>query len=997
MVNSLVATTERDCTLSIMTVSQPNHPNYPLPRISTIRRPCPEHAHTLPTPAKQNTTQVSRSLLTCSVLAFCSLLNSPLTMLQLITPQVAIGQETNGVDVDQAASLFEAKRFTSRQRAMRRLWADFGQSRETVQQLSQSSDPEIANRARWILERWEIGMMPNLPESVQRKLAASQGRPSLAMVALLDGGYLREAIEVARHQVIHGTDEVRSQIATVITYRFTGIVHQAQQLDHLEQLLELLDLSAEQTPLVVARAILLQKLGQSVDSDNILPVCADRWSEARRHEVAAITWAVLGNFDEAAEIAEQAHRADLLSTIWLLAGRWPELAEVARDSTDPTMPVEVSVDQYVVWLIAAKEAGLEEQWMEAAEKIASANDRNAIRWRALAIAGQYENAITVVQELDPAAAADLMAARQDLEGAFAVLGVNPVDPQADLDRLIATAEETLGKKDDSRSTAVGVGEPLEQVLTAVRLLHAIGNHPKVAPALLKIAQLSDAEGSNSYARREASLLAIRIGRNDLIPDMVASEPDLFESELSRYLGFYLANHSPGFFASVGTALATVSPSSEPRQHVQELLDLVAGKLPVAWDRTDDLNALFDQLTELPDDAGDRIRRLRARGNLNLSVAITQKSFLIGDFFAKLGRGDLANRAYASAASTGDVASILHYADVLINSGQPEAAERWYALAYDDLQVNWTSGRFGFVEPHFHPVPSAASALLGQASALQRLGQSESAQSIMRSLALMPFNPIGDHGRDMLDRLSTLNQSETQIEVANYHLRFAAFARTSDSDFYSQAMEQAFRFEDHDPAKAALWERIAIIGSLNASNLYSSSYLAVPAHWHANDAIAAAQRSDSSSALSSMQKSLEYFPMNITMAEEDLIRVRDAGCPEVADTILDTIFKTGEEYLQQFPLDANATNNVAWVAAIYDRHLERATELSQHAVFLVPDSTSYRDTLAEILFRRGNGPAAAAIERQCLWDAPDQWHLHEQIVRFETEQHSPELAPPSQAP
>jgi hypothetical protein len=115
---------------------------------------------------------------------------------------------------------------------------------------------------------------------------------------------------------------------------------------------------------------------------------------------------------------------------------------------------------------------------------------------------------------------------------------------------------------------------------------------------------------------------------------------------------------------------------------------------------------------------------------------------------------------------------------------------------------------------------------------------------------------------------------------------------------------------------------------------------------------------------------------------------------VADTIVDKMFATGNNYLRQFPLDANSTNNVAWLATIHDRHLDEAVELARQAVMLVPDSTSYRDTLAEALYRSGDAVNATAIEQLCILDAPDLWHLHEQVDRFQAGPYSP--TPPVQS-
>jgi predicted Zn-dependent protease len=87
-------------------------------------------------------------------------------------------------------------------------------------------------------------------------------------------------------------------------------------------------------------------------------------------------------------------------------------------------------------------------------------------------------------------------------------------------------------------------------------------------------------------------------------------------------------------------------------------------------------------------------------------------------------------------------------------------------------------------------------------------------------------------------------------------------------------------------------------------------------------------------------------------------------------------------MRRFPLDVVTANNLAWVLALSDHRLEDALALSWRAVYLSPDSTVYRDTLAEILFRLGRVNEATTVARACLIDEPAEWHVHEQIRRFE---------------
>lgn len=921
------------------------------------------------------------------------MLRFALPILVLTAPQLAYSQ--GGTTPAPGASQFDASRFQARQQAMLEMWSNNTTSRPTVEQLADSSDPEVANRARWILDRWKIGLLPELPAAVQQRLAASAGNPPLAMIALLEGGYLREAVEVAHHQSRHGSDEVREQIALVVAHRFTSTLLTAVRQDQIDWFLELLELTAQNPPLVVARALLLQRLELPVDSNNLLPRCASQWPASRRAEVEVVTHTVLGNFAAAADVATKAQRADLLATVWLIAADWARLAQVAADSTIPSLSVDASIDQYAVLLLAAKEAGLNDQASLAAERIGTSTMKNAIRWRSLAAAGYFSEAVTNATQVSLPAAAELLATQQNLSAAFSTLGVDPANPRDDLQRLLTQAASDLSLPDNEAALTDGAIEPLETVTVSLRLLNSIGQTSLVRDTLQQVAQLGDAQGSKTYARQEAALLAWRMGMNDLIPSLVKGEPDIFDGSLGNQLGYRLANRAPSFFANLGAALANLRPADPVDQRLAAIITLLQGELPEQWDRQADLDALFEQFTTFTMTEGkDRLGQLRANGNVSLRLALSQKSFLLGDFFATLGRSDLADRAYSTAAISGDLNAILRYADVLAGRGFASDALQWYDMAFERLQSDWATNRFSFTEPYSHPVPTAIGTLVGQAEASRRTGNHEDALVFERVLQLQPFNPVGDHGRDLVARLAYFQRDKAVVDTATYHLRFLAFSRNgrAAAEFYSQAMDQALRLEESDPAAAAMWSRIAIIGSISTPTLYPSGYLTIPSRWHTADALAATKDNDPNGALTALEKSLAYFPLNVTMGEEQLLQIRKAGFHEVANAIVDKMFATGTEYLRQFPLDANSTNNVAWLATIHDRHLDQAVELARHAVMLVPDSTSYRDTLAESLYRSGDAVNATAIEQLCIHDAPALWHLHEQIARFQSGPYSP--SPPA---
>jgi Flp pilus assembly protein TadD len=80
-------------------------------------------------------------------------------------------------------------------------------------------------------------------------------------------------------------------------------------------------------------------------------------------------------------------------------------------------------------------------------------------------------------------------------------------------------------------------------------------------------------------------------------------------------------------------------------------------------------------------------------------------------------------------------------------------------------------------------------------------------------------------------------------------------------------------------------------------------------------------------------------------------------------------------------DPEHLNNLAWLLARCDVHLEEALELARHATALSPYSAAYLDTLAEVLFRLGRGAEAVEIERRALSLRPHDPFMMRQLRRF----------------
>lgn len=81
-------------------------------------------------------------------------------------------------------------------------------------------------------------------------------------------------------------------------------------------------------------------------------------------------------------------------------------------------------------------------------------------------------------------------------------------------------------------------------------------------------------------------------------------------------------------------------------------------------------------------------------------------------------------------------------------------------------------------------------------------------------------------------------------------------------------------------------------------------------------------------------------------------------------------------------DANLMNTLAWMLAQNALGLDAALKYARRGVRLKPENASIVDTLAEVLYQRGEISQAIKIERALVAAHPDRADLQAQLARFE---------------
>jgi tetratricopeptide (TPR) repeat protein len=102
----------------------------------------------------------------------------------------------------------------------------------------------------------------------------------------------------------------------------------------------------------------------------------------------------------------------------------------------------------------------------------------------------------------------------------------------------------------------------------------------------------------------------------------------------------------------------------------------------------------------------------------------------------------------------------------------------------------------------------------------------------------------------------------------------------------------------------------------------------------------------------------------------------------ADRLYAAAAAAGDRLCKDYPQSAEFRNNRAWLAARCRRDLDLALEYGRKAVELEPEHANCRDTLAEVLFQRGDKTAAVAEIKRCIELEPKNTIFKRQLARIE---------------
>ncbi|MGV3483416.1 MAG: hypothetical protein ACO1RT_03235 [Planctomycetaceae bacterium] len=885
-----------------------------------------------------------------------------------------------------------SQNFDRRQLAMMRLWSNRERYRSWVEKAATDADPEVARRAHWILDRWRRGLLPDTPPDIAEQLQAAASADTIE--SLLNAGLFDGAL-VAIDEAIGGGggEAVLDRAKSALRKRFPFYVRAAYHEDQLVQLVEVLGRLADEAPMALA----YQQLRKHVlrDDGYHLPPASVRWTSDQREKLEVILLAANDDLPAAIDKAAKATDRDLLRVCRMLGGDWQALAHEQLAAANAQTPD--SLEWYRHWMYAlmaaarCEETDIRRQAVEQLSKPRGADKDldqtdpiNRVRWQALAMHGELQAAASILQPLQPNDAAELLAQATLYPQAFEAIDVDWTQIDSQLSSLVKEAVQ--GEQKESDANRVSSSPELSRLLTVVRMMIATGRDELALEALKSVVNhpsLSSRDNA-SATRIEIIRTLARLNRNEWISELLIGPAD---TTLPGRTQFYLAM---AFDAEIETvaglieAFTRLRPTDSFAEHVRDTVAILDGRLPKSFAgsggrkaSTSGAGVGFESLYAAMAES-KRVIRTRDGG---MSIASVPRLTLdMARIFELHGEPELARRTLMALAAQGESEATLRIAEAELNQGSAQTARQLFETVWKTIERRGTDlSRLNQADADSLV---AMKAIQGEATSAMRLGDLEGAEELQTLIKLMSCTPSPALRDSFAQYLVEQQMHEPAAAIYGPLLRLAAFGSSDDVEFYSIARNYDAAVSESKPAQAAAMLDLAIAGTIETTVFYPAAYISLPSYLHRRVIQMAVQDQDAARVRAHVEQLFRLDPIDIDFGEKVLVAMREAGMKDLAAEILERIYQAGNRHLETFPLDVGMANNLAWVLALSDHRLEDALRLSRRAVFYEPDSTIYRDTLAEVLFRLDRKPEAIAIEKACLLDDPAEWHVHEQIKRFE---------------
>lgn len=883
--------------------------------------------------------------------------------------------------------------YSVRERASRELWKRGEAAREAVAKAALSSDAEVARRAKELLEKFEWGIFPDTPPEVVKLLKEFRSgdltRQKSAIVSILAHGRPGRAVLRSALNKSIPTDadtEMGKEINSSQWRQLSEFLAVTVRREALKQL-------TEERRDDVEDLLSLNLLGAS--TAGLADYAVYQYLRGTVPEASARLEATRKSAGPAAAPARLA-----LVYLYRAQREWAKARALAENL--PQAPNEPRILEMLL-----EEEG---DWAALAKRDAPgrANLPDGMRITLLRLSGKTRDADNAADEL--VKQADAFTTREDVQQIAFSLLLNQRATEATAlllekrmnlgllaELLIAEmrfkdALDLVGGK--AADAATDAREGLEFDLRRARLLFMLGKRSdaiqlfgKVAESLRLNPEGGRLLGDTGLAIRSLLRAEVRLGLRDVVAEhaalFLASDDrrfrDMFRWSESPFEILFDSDARPAealFWALRGAR----APSDSAGDSMRRVRELFIGSAPAA--AVDEaVKLLRDANTGDPPEADESTVVRRKVERLMAEAAILKAA-------KRFAEAETAYLDAAKAASPGGDDDD----DEELN--RPRGARSWVYGTSDDFRP-WLElgdfytdrGRHADAAKQFEvgwrKFPEQPILLFLGGQALKRAGRVPEGE---KKIELSHWVSLGNErvrGRflEELVRRGAANAARRETDL----LLHACWSRDG---YFGNVMNQAARAailnKDFTTAETCVQRSLMVLLKVPGVHFVEAvSYLTVPQNMAALRARALLAEGKVAEAMKRARAYLAIQPGSSGFAI-DMVQDLDAmGKTKEADELFRGVWDTYAKMLDEHPESASARNSAAWLAANCRRELDRALKLAEEAVKLDPTSVGYRESLAEVHFRRGDRDKALTIMTKLAEESPRSRLFRRQLERYRT--------------
>lgn len=823
-------------------------------------------------------------------------------------PMIAIAAPPSKEDLRRAVKQLGDENFASREKAMRLLWNAGVAAEPFLKEALNSADPEVARRARTLLDRIIYRIDPGTPAEIvtlveRYRNGAAEDQIAVLREMLRIGGkaypYLARMLDAVDGQrrrmildqfafddwkalaplIVDGQEPVVAdilahavvaQIDSIIPHYAAFYAGSPKQLDIIRKL------RAE-----------IEKTNNSFSARLLLAVYRTT------HDHDGMMWA-----------AQRGGQPETVRLLLQERGKWSELLDKHPPAMTTGLSQITGLGQLAAYQrLAGRGAEFNETLKKIDEYAAASAPRNDNRtWyaaKAFLINEQTSRATALLLRNEHVVAAELLAAQGKYREAL------------DVTEKSAKAER---------------GEKYLDRTMHVLLLHRTGSFDKAKESLRALQKDMGKNTAPAWLDRQIELEA-KLGLRDSALKHLQERIDQHDG---AYLGAAFAHVFPGLGARSET-LFRLLRSTHSRETVMQVfrrMDAVEQRRHNAGELTGALKTAAPATTWLP--------------NQSLSYAFDNLASLVELLdLADVAQALLHHAAWQKAPTSARIA----LADTLAN------AQRWddAAAAYRKIAESDRPSPL----PYF---------LYGRA--LTKVGNAAEGRAIMdRSHRMCLGSEPARHWfyRALLER-GFLEEAAKEMAARQILApRYSYYLGQMQADAVRAA---AARGDDFEAAKVMERNLLRYL-TANLSLRGASAYIRATSSIHAFRARGLLKQGKRDEALREIEIAQALHGTNLELPIATVALLESKGQTEKAKQVFGAIHQTLANACRDYPDCAEAHNQIAWLSARCRRNLDDALKHAERAVALSPNTAAYVDTLAEVHFQRGDRMKAVELMKKCL--------------------------------